>query len=507
MAEKSRNFIVEVRDMLFNLNTCIRIHNINTRKMLKKDLNYSLIIKEQDKFFSSLPSMVLLKRVKALVFYLFEFDDILPSKSLAFRLRCVKFCKENGIFCFFTDEILLCPLAAVLHTKTIVSEGEGIMVIRPMGHGTNAFMATKLIREKDRYYILDCVPHVTVEEFRDCFMGEFEPKKVFIYAEPSLRDSPDNILFQLKNFFKKYDPVLLGQDKDKLYTDAMITKVLHLLSEKISPYDVATPYDDIFDIRLDNRKTLFKAERFTILPYQKSVAVEVGAAKSVSLFQETTEVAPECIKEIQLASFTSKKVKITLKIDYNAIPEFSVEKESINNDKELPTDPEKAQFIFGKQHFSVSVYDENGKEYILEDSDGLDKTPIYISFVEKKPVIGKVAMEAYGSNPKFVVFDLIKLCSVDSADIMNPKWEFRFFKDEDGKYLKVKLETFEGEKDADTAFLLALIIRNGLKRILTKVGKMMEEIEIGFDGFVANKILKDNFIKAAGLMKVKIVFV
>uniref|UniRef100_A0A914Y572 Uncharacterized protein n=1 Tax=Panagrolaimus superbus TaxID=310955 RepID=A0A914Y572_9BILA len=391
MAATNRIFIVEIRDMLFNLNTCIRIHNINTGKMLKKELNYSLIIKEQEKFFSSLPSLIQLHRVKAFVFHLFEFDDILPSKSYAFRLRCVEFCKENGIFCFFTDEVLLCPLAAILHTKTIVDEGQGILVIRPMGHGTNAFMATKLIREKDRYYILDCAPHITVEEYRDIFMDDFVPKKVFIFNETRVRESPDNILFKLKNYFN--DAIFLSDDKEKLYTDAMFTKVLHLLGEKISPYDIAVAYVDIFDIRLDSRKTLFKVERFSILPYEKSVVIDTSAAKSVSLFQETTEVPPECLKEIPFASIKSKKLKITLKIDYNSIPEFTVEEESIK--KEFPSNPEKARFVFSKQYFSVKIYDENEKEYVLEDSEGLDKTPIYISFTEKKPIIGKSAMEAY----------------------------------------------------------------------------------------------------------------
>uniref|UniRef100_A0A914Q967 Uncharacterized protein n=1 Tax=Panagrolaimus davidi TaxID=227884 RepID=A0A914Q967_9BILA len=171
----------------------------------------------------------------------------------------------------------------------------------------------------------------------------------------------------------------------------------------------------------------------------------------------------------------------------------------------LPTNLSKARFVFEKQHFSVIVFDENGKEYILEDSDGLEKTPIYISFTAKRPVIGKSAMETYDKKPEFVVFDLIKLCSVEKADIENPKWGFKFLKD--GETLKIQMQTLDGEKEAEPAFLLALFFRNGINRISRKFGKRMEEIEIKFDGFIPNEILKNNFVKAGNLKKVKIVFV
>uniref|UniRef100_A0A914Y9F4 Uncharacterized protein n=1 Tax=Panagrolaimus superbus TaxID=310955 RepID=A0A914Y9F4_9BILA len=71
----------------------------------------------------------------------------------------------------------------------------------------------------------------------------------------------------------------------------------------------------------------------------------------------------------------------------------------------------------------------------MKNLDGCDKTPIYIAFVEKKPVIGKAAMEVYGKEPQFVVYDLIKLCSISSADVTNTNWGFRLSKENEKFFL------------------------------------------------------------------------
>uniref|UniRef100_A0A914QAD0 Uncharacterized protein n=1 Tax=Panagrolaimus davidi TaxID=227884 RepID=A0A914QAD0_9BILA len=117
-------------------------------------------------------------------------------------------------------------------------------------------------------------------------------------------------------------------------------------------------------------------------------------------------------------------------------------------------------------------------------------------------------MDIYSEKPKFVVFDLIKLCSVSTEDICNPKWGFKLSKEEEtGDLLCLTFETLEGEKFSTVEFLLAFILKNGKERIKKETGRKFEEFEIKFDGFSPNQILKKNFIEAAKLLKINTVFV
>uniref|UniRef100_A0A914PIN6 Uncharacterized protein n=1 Tax=Panagrolaimus davidi TaxID=227884 RepID=A0A914PIN6_9BILA len=162
---------------------------------------------------------------------------------------------------------------------------------------------------------------------------------------------------------------------------------------------------------------------------------------------------------------------------------------------------EKVRFVFEKQHFSVFVYFENG------NIDSNEKTPIYIAFNEKRPIIGKAAFEVYSKKPQFVVFDLIKLCSISNSDIINPKWGFKLENDEN-ESIMVEFETLEGPRRSKVEFLLALILKKGLENISKNgIGKDVEKIEIGFNGIELNEILENNFINAGKLLKTDIVFV
>uniref|UniRef100_A0AC34FT78 Uncharacterized protein n=1 Tax=Panagrolaimus sp. ES5 TaxID=591445 RepID=A0AC34FT78_9BILA len=69
------------------------------------------------------------------------------------------------------------------------------------------------------------------------------------------------------------------------------------------------------------------------------------------------------------------------------------------------------------------------------------------------------------------------------------------------------MQTNEGERKAPTEFLLAMILKNGKDTLKKETGKKMKEIEIKFDGFVPNEILKKNFVEAGKLRKKSIVFV
>uniref|UniRef100_A0AC34G3D5 Uncharacterized protein n=1 Tax=Panagrolaimus sp. ES5 TaxID=591445 RepID=A0AC34G3D5_9BILA len=63
----------------------------------------------------------------------------------------------------------------------------------------------------------------------------------------------------------------------------------------------------------------------------------------------------------------------------------------------------KARIFFDEQSFTVFL-NPKGKEYVVQNEDDCDKTPIYIAFTAKKQIIRKAAKDLCSKKPRFVVF-------------------------------------------------------------------------------------------------------
>uniref|UniRef100_A0A914QK91 Uncharacterized protein n=1 Tax=Panagrolaimus davidi TaxID=227884 RepID=A0A914QK91_9BILA len=535
----SRNLVLHV-----HLLAVVDSYNVQTKQKIHHEF-----FDGYTNFFDRLQSAYNLNHVKAIAF---TFMDCEFSNSVEYyniRLKCREFCEKHQIFYLFLDCNLFQCFSPISQAKTMVNEGEKVMIF----FLDFLFPPTALsfIRQKKNYRFVKQVcskfPPFTQQWQEDMFQG-LNPKKIIFAKGHGSRE-----LEKAQKFFRSYNPIVVDLDDGLAHTmDTIVNKVLHLMDEKYDPYDVEVPCLGRLEIRY-NGKTLIEAGETEIAPFEKSVIVNTVPKKSVSMYG-TFQSVPELVKEIKLSEFKTKKVKVTLKLDINSFYDFKVEpfntkeeeakanvaeklckgnidadkktteEEAKKNDKEngerKPTlndpetvvidkqvIPEKVQMIFDKQNFSVSYF-ANGKEYNVYDSDGETKTPIYIAFTEEKPIIGKSAMDIYSEKPKFVVFDLIKLCSVSTEDICNPKWGFKLSKEEEtGDSLCLAFETFEGEKFSTVEFLLAFVLKNGKERIKKETGKKFEEVEIKFNGFSPNEILKKNFIEAAKLLKINTVFV
>uniref|UniRef100_A0A914QBW0 Uncharacterized protein n=1 Tax=Panagrolaimus davidi TaxID=227884 RepID=A0A914QBW0_9BILA len=111
----------------------------------------------------------------------------------------------------------------------------------------------------------------------------------------------------------------------------------------------------------------------------------------------------------------------------------------------------------------------------------------------------------FNVKPEYVVYDIIQLCSNSSLIFVNPKWKFTLSKSDDSS-LMITFKTFDGERQANPMILLAMIIKDGINKIQKEINAILDEIEIGFDGFIPNKFLKQNFEKAAERLKIGISF-
>uniref|UniRef100_A0A914PPQ9 Uncharacterized protein n=1 Tax=Panagrolaimus davidi TaxID=227884 RepID=A0A914PPQ9_9BILA len=497
----SRNLIIHVHNKVL-----IDSYNIKTNKYnrYKEQLNFH---ENDTKLFQQLQFIFNLKEVKAIAFSSVGFELPTYNKFYQFRLKCREFCEKNHIFCLIPAGHLSASVA-LSHTQTMVQKGEKVMIFFLFGTRP---VAVEYIRTTTSYqYIKHCTskyPSFTQKWEKEMFDG-LKPKKIILSKDPITSD-----LEKAQKYFESYSPVVFDFECTlENCMDPIVNKVLHLMGEKVDPYDIEVPCMGKFDVRM-KQYSLFKVEPFDSVPCEKSAVIAVNQKKRVSMYASYPSFnPPELVKEIELSTFKkNKKVKVTLKLDINSFYEFYVEPFNGKNEKESKENvddfasPGKAQMVFEKQHFSVSYF-ANNKQYNFNDSDGQIKTPTYISFHEKKPTVGKSAMEIYETKPKVVIFDLVKLCSISTDDVFNPKWGFKLIKVENGS-LNLEFESSKGKTQSSLDILLALVLKNGRNRIEKETGKRMKEIEVEFDGFFPNETLKKNFVEAGKLLKINIVFV
>uniref|UniRef100_A0AC34FM17 Ku domain-containing protein n=1 Tax=Panagrolaimus sp. ES5 TaxID=591445 RepID=A0AC34FM17_9BILA len=473
-------------------------------------------ITNANEFCDLLESFLPLERVKAILFIIISTNFQRFNDAQEFRLTCQKFCQKNEIFFVSVPFTCLEAIYAVSQSQTLVNEGEQVLITFSMVPGfPHGFT---LLREKDRYRFLKynrSNKFMFSDEWKKEYFDVFNPKK-YILVHQIPNNNRQGEIEMYDDFFEELNAATITQGPDfNLLSKAAAEKVLHLMDEKISKYDVAPPCLNEFFIYI-GKDTVMEALLFDDpLPFEKSVIVDVDASKKLLVFVKTDYFGPkELLKEIKLSSFKSKKIKINLKVDVNAIYEFNVDPvgEKTLNEKvselsltDSKIDPKTsvsvARIIFSKQTFAVYVKENGIVRGIKNDMDGI---PLYIAFTEKKPIVGQSAKELYDKKPESVIFDLIKLCSTSNANIMNPKWAFRFLKE--NNCLMVNVHTVDGEKNSSVDLLMALILRHAMKIIKNETGKKMNKIEIEFRGFSPNDILKQTFINAGKLMEAEIKF-
>uniref|UniRef100_A0AC34GHN1 Uncharacterized protein n=1 Tax=Panagrolaimus sp. ES5 TaxID=591445 RepID=A0AC34GHN1_9BILA len=179
------------------------------------------------------------------------------------------------------------------------------------------------------------------------------------------------------------------------------------MGEQVDPYHVSSFYLNTLEVKV-GKDLLIAYKPENSLPFEQSAVILVEPSKIVKL---CSSLPSEVVKEIRLSSFKTKKVKVTLKLDENAFYDCSIEPimeqqlgEAISNMSVAESTPlGNARIFFDEQSFTVFL-NPKGKEYVVQNEDDCDKTPIYIAFNAKKPIIGKAAKDLYSKKPRFVVF-------------------------------------------------------------------------------------------------------
>uniref|UniRef100_A0AC35GUX5 Uncharacterized protein n=1 Tax=Panagrolaimus sp. PS1159 TaxID=55785 RepID=A0AC35GUX5_9BILA len=461
------------------------------------------ISSQVDKFFQQrFANIIHPNGIKAILFISTENEFKSFATAYYFRQKLRDYCKKHGIFCSFPTQDSLHMFGALLSTKIMVKEGEEVLFLRSRAnYSTGKFTnveAMIAVRKKDCYQFIKTLNKINygfTQQWKTRFLQSSNPKRVIILCGP--HDSNQYIHGMLEVFKDENAVVYKFGHSLESVNEPVVQKVLHDMEENLNPYYVSQMFLYNFQVKV-GEKILIAVTLDCAPPLEESFIVVVDPIKTVTAI----------IEKVKLSEFKCKKVKVILKVDINSFYEFKVE--PVEDEKvdisELSSDKAsaKVRFIFDKQNFSVCIVKDD-KETIIKNSNGSDKTPIYIAFTELKAIVGKAALEMYNEKPDFVVFDLIKLCSITSEDVMNPKWKFTLSKKED-ETIMVTMQTIDGERKSSVAFLLAIIFKNALKIAKNESGKKVKDIEIKFDGFEPNETLKKNFIAAGNLMNVKTTF-
>ena len=69
------------------------------------------------------------------------------------------------------------------------------------------------------------------------------------------------------------------------------------------------------------------------------------------------------------------------------------------------------------------------------------------------------------------------------------------------------MQTNDGEKSSTIPFLLAILLKDGLKRIFKTCNEKIKDLQVKFDDFTPNETLKNNIVEAGKLLDIKINFV
>uniref|UniRef100_A0AC34FWP3 Uncharacterized protein n=1 Tax=Panagrolaimus sp. ES5 TaxID=591445 RepID=A0AC34FWP3_9BILA len=503
-SSSSRNLILLVHDLV-NMSQ----YHIPTSKWRDLALRGDIKNLNPADIFAQIQSATNLNKIKAIAFTIMDLSFPSLAEAYQFRLKCSSFCKSNEIQYFYIPVSSIVGFSVMSKAKVMVEEGEEVLICCP-SHSSAHISSNLLIRRKGFYEVIRSHTDFDLslsKEWKEKLLKDANPKKVII-----MNLSPTDPLPFLDKCAKVFPDALVIRDESHfaIIHDAIVGKVMHLLGDKITPYDVTIQCQNrvvVFlghDESSTSPKEIITVEYVKALPIEKSVTIDVDPSGVLTLVASSQNNTPVVFEEIRFSNYAAKKVKVTLKIDINSFHDIQVEPLHEIDEKlsKMELSDAKARFVFDKQTFTACIVKD--EEKIVVTSNDLEKIPIYIAFIDKKPVIGKVAKEVYAANPKVVVFDLIKLCSITNADVMNPKWGFKIEKEDES--LMVTVETVEGERRSSVEFLLALILKHGLQIIKNKTGKKMDKIEICFDGFTPNEILKKNFIEAAALIKSEIVF-
>uniref|UniRef100_A0AC34GTW7 Uncharacterized protein n=1 Tax=Panagrolaimus sp. ES5 TaxID=591445 RepID=A0AC34GTW7_9BILA len=425
-----------------------------------------------------------------------------------------KWCESNDIFFYVPSTSLVGDYAMLSTIKPKIENNECVAIVA--GLEKIAFEIFKRTGRTFEFLEILHVPPSNLAAFKKTYMEKYNIKHLLFVKLTEDNKLMAQITDNTQKVIKAFPGVPVGfNDKtyNDLLTDSEAELIRYAMGEKNGSQYLIKPF---FDRHIEI-PSLIECKVGQLLPFEKSVIQKVKNDKYITL-REPKFGELECIAFPQIKT---DEVEITLKVDSNMFYEIKVKPVLGNTSKKSETLESnfekiivlkdaaaatlKAKIVFTPKYFSIYLMDYRKEEKVIKDSAGCTEIPLYISFLEKKPVVGEAALKIMEENPTFVVYDLMKLCSTN-FDKADPKWPFKISKDSNDATF-IELETFEGFRVSEPDFLMAIIFKSCLKMIKKEIGETMEEVEIEFKDVGSKDEYVATFTEAAEKVNLKLKFV
>uniref|UniRef100_A0AC34FI00 Uncharacterized protein n=1 Tax=Panagrolaimus sp. ES5 TaxID=591445 RepID=A0AC34FI00_9BILA len=96
------------------------------------------------------------------------------------------------------------------------------------------------------------------------------------------------------------------------------------------------------------------------------------------------------------------------------------------------------KFFFENNVVAIEVY-KNGDMERIENPEGNEWTPLYLSMANGAPVLGEKAKSDYQKSPKCVIYDVLKIIGKPLKEILtDPKWGFKLVEEEEILYFEIE---------------------------------------------------------------------
>uniref|UniRef100_A0A914PQ84 Uncharacterized protein n=1 Tax=Panagrolaimus davidi TaxID=227884 RepID=A0A914PQ84_9BILA len=496
----------------------------------------------------------------------FDQKDAKFPITFKFCNYCKEFFNENNIFFHITTVPILTAYTAIINSQILVPTGERIMVVTNgehyfMGELKNYCIQILARTDSNSYQIVHtslASDEIALPSTNEMIKQKYKPKKVILLqlfpksSRPSTIStsastaSETNYFLAAKKLFKSFHPICIPQSFATLSMEAGAKMLMALLVAldntddkayvlaKVNPSDFkcqkvrATLKIDINSIYefyvepandMDEETKCFdedyshEEEEF----YESSdddneddddctvsTCIELSGKEDI-IFGEGNNGMKNVQEEGSISDyedniedgFDNSTIEWNNSDDDDSMNAFEVG--SITSiESFMENDPGyKIRVIFDKQYFWI--YAEDSREY--------EKIPIFIAFNETKPIVGDAAKRLHETQPSFVVYDLIEICSNLKELKTDQNWPFTLKNDSDGIF-SFFFESINGSTKSTPDFLLAIILKHCLKLIKQKTGEKINELFICFNFPNPTTELKNIFMEAAKLLplKPKIVF-
>uniref|UniRef100_A0A914YI68 Uncharacterized protein n=1 Tax=Panagrolaimus superbus TaxID=310955 RepID=A0A914YI68_9BILA len=227
------------RNMIFIVHDIVNMseYNIQTSKWKNFEFNRDIENYDPTQIFAQIQSATNLKKIKAMVFTIMDLCFPTIAHAYEFRLKCSEFCKSNGILYFYIPVSSIIAFSVMSKAKVMVEEGEEIIISCPSSASSQIY-SNLLIRKKDHYQVIRSQTDSDLslsQEWKKKLLKNSNPKKVIL-----MRLSPMDSAHFLLKCSHLFENALVIREESHFASihNVIVEKVMHVLGDKITPYDV-----------------------------------------------------------------------------------------------------------------------------------------------------------------------------------------------------------------------------------------------------------------------------